>query len=122
MFKKHHPSKVFCQQVEEDIEHAFFTCAHVRKVWTWFGNWIRWGKNIPSDFRSLMENINSGSNDRKTRKLHKALAYTVLWTIWKSRNEVVFKNGKANAMQVADEIQLSSFNWVKYRSRCNGLN
>ena len=75
----------------------------------------------PIDFTSMVEEIKACAGDKKLLKMGMALAYVMLWTIWKIRNGVVFNNRKARAMNTADEVQLTSFNWIKNRGRCSGI-
>ncbi|KAL4567530.1 hypothetical protein LXL04_023117 [Taraxacum kok-saghyz] len=49
-------------------------------------------------------------------KLFWSLVYTVLWELWKARNDQAFKNKKVNPMKVAEEIQVKAFNWIKNRA------
>ncbi|KAL4586081.1 hypothetical protein LXL04_010712 [Taraxacum kok-saghyz] len=51
----------------------------------------------------------------KTRKMFLSLGYTVIWLIWKERNERLFGKRIRKPMQLADDIQLYSFNWIKNR-------
>ncbi|KAL4591173.1 hypothetical protein LXL04_004124 [Taraxacum kok-saghyz] len=110
-----------CQQEEEEVDHTFFRCSHAVEVWNWFSSWYGLMQVLPTSFKSMVEEIRKGAGDMKTRKLGLALAYIVLWTIWKTRNGAVFKKKKARSMNTADEIQQMSFNWIKTRARFSWL-
>ena len=64
----------------------------------------------PVDFVSFCVCVNSCNGDGKTRKMVLSLGYTVLWLIWKERNERFFGKRIKKPMQLADDIQLYSFN------------
>ncbi|KAL4580934.1 hypothetical protein LXL04_017140 [Taraxacum kok-saghyz] len=112
----------FCQHGEESTEHVFFQCRFATEVWTWFHGWSRLISDIPKDYSSLAIELQAGNMEKKTRKLRTAMVYTVLWMIWKARNELTFKKKRVYPMHTADEIQLASYNWIKNRSRFKWLN
>ncbi|KAL4563166.1 hypothetical protein LXL04_027201 [Taraxacum kok-saghyz] len=110
-----------CHQADEDTKHIFFHCSFATKVWKWFADWSKQGQFCPSDFRSLMEKASAGTRNKKARKMCTALCYTVLWVIWKWRNEGMFNNKKPNEMKAAEDIQLASYNWIRHRSKTSAV-
>ncbi|KAL4578661.1 hypothetical protein LXL04_014790 [Taraxacum kok-saghyz] len=84
-------------------------------------NWSGFLHKIPDNFDELIITMRSGGLDKKRTKLLGNLAYTMIWWLWKERNERMFGNRRRNPMQLADEIQLNAFNWVKNRGKVNQL-
>ena len=112
----------FCLLESEEVEHSFFTCVLAKQVWMWFWKWFGIAAGFPYKFESLVQTANLLKYDRKRWKLFWALAYGVLWEIWKARNELIFRHKKAIPMKVAEEIQINTYNWVKNRAHLGDLN
>ena len=75
----------------------------------------------PIDFSSFMDCANSMKSDLRGFKLILSLGYTVLWLIWKERNERIFGNRIKKPMQIADAIHLLTFGWIKNRGKFHNL-
>ncbi|KAL4589020.1 hypothetical protein LXL04_001922 [Taraxacum kok-saghyz] len=98
---------------DEDVNHVFFRCDFASRVWTWICYWSGLIQVIPLDFSSFVDCVKSWNTDRKSAKLLLSLGYSVLWMIWKEMNERYFGKRIKNPMQLADDIQLFSFIWIK---------
>ena len=75
----------------------------------------------PIDFVSFYDSVINCNGDVKTKKMLFSLGYTVLWLIWKERNERFFGKRSKKAMQLADDIRLLTFNWIKNRGNIKRL-
>ena len=106
-----------CLEEDEDVDHVFFKCGHAMKVWTWFRDW----SGILNSFFHLVDEVKNRNADKKSLKFGLALSYMVLWTVWKMRNNMVFKKRKVIPMNTADAIQLDSYNWIKLRANCGWI-
>lgn len=72
---------------------------------------------------NLMSSLTSLDLEKKNKKkLIYDLVYSVLWSIWKPMNSVIFKKKMCSPMKTVDDIQLLSYNWFKHRARFKGLN
>jgi hypothetical protein len=75
-----------CQEEEKEVNHTFFKCKDAQEVWSWLKTWSGWLETVPGSFNNLLEDLKAKQLDRKTFKLSLAVAYVVLWSIWKLRN------------------------------------
>ncbi|KAL4577321.1 hypothetical protein LXL04_013428 [Taraxacum kok-saghyz] len=87
----------------------------------------RVGKCTGSKVESEEEAVENVEN-RRTEPVEKILGGsevlmgTVLWELWKARNDQAFKNKKVNPMKMAEDIQVKAFNWLKNRASIDSLN
>ena len=46
---------------------------------------------------------------------------SMLWSIWKARNNMVFNNQRFLVSAAVIEIKANLYTWVKYRGKCQDL-
>ncbi|GKB45218.1 RNA-directed DNA polymerase, eukaryota, reverse transcriptase zinc-binding domain protein [Tanacetum coccineum] len=99
----------------ESNDHIFFSCDTAVQVWyrvrIWcdgvvpqlgsFSDWFEWLNNWP---------VLNGKRDRMY-----IICATMLWTLWRYRNNVVFNSQFMRRSDIFDCICLYSFSWIKYR-------
>lgn len=105
----------------EDGDHLFFACPFARQVWVLFSKWSGCFSCVLCSSSQLFEVLKGASLDGLSLKLKRALIYTAIWCIWKARNLWIFHRKKCSPALIFDDIQLSSFNWIKYRSKLSSL-
>lgn len=79
-----------CLKEDESVEHVFFRCDYALTVWNWLANWSRLLDIAPIDFNSFMVSAISIYSEEKRFKLLLSLGYSVLWLLWKEKNERFF--------------------------------
>ncbi|KAL4568456.1 hypothetical protein LXL04_024069 [Taraxacum kok-saghyz] len=102
-----------CLLENENVDHVFFRCDYALSLWLWLCNWRGLMGIVPIDHVSFSASVINCNGDVETKKMLFSLGYTVLWLIWKERNERFFGTRIKKAMQLADDIQLFTFNWIK---------
>ncbi|KAL4582537.1 hypothetical protein LXL04_007088 [Taraxacum kok-saghyz] len=110
-----------CLLEDANMDHVFFRCEYALSLWLWLCNWSGLMDVAPIDFVSFSTSVNSYNGDVETKKMFLSLGYTVLWLIWKERNERFFGRRIKKAMQLANDIQLFAFNWIKNRGNIKRL-
>ena len=99
----------------ESNDHIFFSCDMAVQVW----HRVRvWCDGVVPQLVSLSHLsewlINwSVSNDKRDRMY--VISATLLWTIWRYRNNIVFNSQSMRKSDIFDCIRLFSFSWIKYR-------
>ncbi|KAL4558960.1 hypothetical protein LXL04_031086 [Taraxacum kok-saghyz] len=107
----------FCLRDDENVDHVFFRCDYALTVWNWLANWSGLLATTPIDFNSFMICATFFKSDDRRLKLLLSLGYSVLWLIWKEINERFFGKRTRKPMQLADGIQLYSYNWINNRCK-----
>lgn len=100
----------FCGHEGESINHMVFQCPRARRVWAETG--IPHPQNGYHD-TSVFQNINYCLELKSRRgETEKKRAWPwVIWNIWKSRNEFIFKGTVWNPVEIARKAFLDSEEW-----------
>ncbi|KAJ0692910.1 hypothetical protein HanPI659440_Chr15g0591241 [Helianthus annuus] len=105
---------------EEIAVHVLLQCNFAKRVWE---KGTTWNKipivNTTGNLKELLKELNEVQRNWKMRKVIHAIAVQTMWTLWKIRNNNVFK-GKQGALQTTvDDIKENSFQVVKMKSKLN---
>ncbi|KAG2263501.1 hypothetical protein Bca52824_070580 [Brassica carinata] len=87
-----------CCQDEETINHVLFTCPHATAMWrcSCILPYHVFTLNLEENLQALFDFMKSLSESESNR----LLVFWILWLLWKSRNEYVFK--KRNVHPIED--------------------
>ncbi|XP_071714736.1 uncharacterized protein [Rutidosis leptorrhynchoides] len=104
-----------CNNEVESRDHLFFECDLARDLWhklrVWFNvampSFVSW-----DTFISWIEGVRLSTTN--TYRII-ASVITLLWVIWRFRNDVVFDESFCNRSSLFDLIRLFSFRWLKHR-------
>lgn len=92
---------VLCNRSTENVCYLFFSCSISTQIWNWCDSWF--GVQSVHHCRAS-EHFLSYSLLGGWKK--GASWVTVIWSIWKHRNGIIFKNRQCDALEV-----LHSFRW-----------
>ncbi|XP_071729040.1 uncharacterized protein [Rutidosis leptorrhynchoides] len=107
-----------CSIGGDSRDHTFITCHVARSVWRRIRIWFAtvW----PDSFITVEEFFEwmESSNDSWSRKvrIYCSIAAT-LWWLWRFRNDTLHENDAVKERDLFDNIRLSSFAWLKARSK-----
>jgi hypothetical protein len=80
-------------------------------------NWLGWNGLVPRDPIHIFGKFNVGRGNGKRLKGLLAVWHAAVWTIWKTRNDLIF-NAKAPVMDdVFQGIILHSWKWLCEKKR-----
>ncbi|XP_022024524.1 uncharacterized protein LOC110924846 [Helianthus annuus] len=113
-------SRVFCGEYVESCDHIFVSCHFAQMVWQNVARWLRIQSIIAFGIQDLLTLHGLSSGSRRKKVIH-AIVLVVLWCIWKTRNDIVFRNVVPNYARTLDEIKSMAFLWIKNRSKANSL-
>ncbi|GLT47960.1 hypothetical protein SLA2020_216110 [Shorea laevis] len=106
----------FCDG-QEDTNHLFLHCNFASKIWNlclqWWGIASITAKEILEAFKQQF----SLFKERSTTEGWITLWCSVLWAIWLARNEMIFRNRKANEVTVMELAQIRAFHWISGKSK-----
>lgn len=101
----------WCLLDEETQDHIFWFCPHVSKLWDEMFKW--WGLAInPRGFQlaNIWELHNQFSNS-SVRLGWNCCVAACLWSIWLSRNRLVFEGENMKATDLIHLVKIRSFKW-----------
>ncbi|XP_035842805.1 uncharacterized protein LOC118489214 [Helianthus annuus] len=108
---------VLCSDYVESCEHVFVSCHYAQMLWQNLAMWCGLPPIIAFGINDLLTLQDSASGSRRKRKVVHAIILVTFWSIWKMRNETVFKQGVPNVTRTLDEIKSMAYLWVKSRSK-----
>lgn len=100
----------FCCRSEESPNHIFFVCTIVSQLWNWFAGWSFVISHQPVSCVDLTEMLDLKNCSKKMQKLRLSLVYSMLLSIWKEQNAIVFWKKRQAVMIMADVITICPFN------------
>ncbi|KAJ0716245.1 putative reverse transcriptase zinc-binding domain-containing protein [Helianthus annuus] len=111
-----------CGDYAETSEHIFVACQLAQVIWQNVAEWCRIPPIIAFDLYDLLSlhEACSGASTKKKKVLH-AVILVAMWSLWKLRNESVFRQSVPNTTRTLDEIKAMAFLWVKNRSKMFAL-
>ncbi|KAF5198928.1 hypothetical protein FRX31_011489 [Thalictrum thalictroides] len=109
-----HPVCCMCESINESIPHLLMHCSMALRVWKSltrvkpeiYGILIEAPK-----VEDLLERWTQGSNQELSRKVWRFLPYATLWTLWKTRNNKLFKRVEATEERICKEIKWTVWYW-----------
>jgi len=121
----------FCINGLEDANHILASCPFATEVWNRLIIWCGISLNYPN-FQSIEEIVRfvaMWGRCPKKRLILEAIFYGTLWSLWKIRNDRIFKNVPCNPTKAMENIKSIVFSWLKHRGklrigqylRCLGL-
>ncbi|GJX66973.1 RNA-directed DNA polymerase, eukaryota, reverse transcriptase zinc-binding domain protein [Tanacetum coccineum] len=114
---------ILCPICMEDVEtanHIFFSCNMAKDLWSMFAKW--WDIDIPvcansTDWFEWLDDLNVSN---KVRSFIEGVGDSLLWHIWKFRNELIFSSTPPKKALLWDSIVSLSFLWISSRNlNCN---
>ncbi|KAJ0757712.1 putative RNA-directed DNA polymerase [Helianthus annuus] len=111
---------VLCGDYIETSDHVFVSCHFAQSIWQNLAIWCRLPPIIAFGIKDLLTLHGSRASSRMGKAIH-AVVLVAFWSIWKMRNEVVFKQAVPNVAKSLDEIKSMAFLWVKSRSKVVSL-
>lgn len=113
----------FCGEEPESVDHLFLQCGMVWEVWCevlrwWSVEWV-----VPASIKSLFCWWRGWKFKKVKRVLWELSSLAVIWSVWKVRNEVIFK-GVVPKWEVLGDTPTIKFRlacWVKVYRGSRGV-
>ncbi|GAU23765.1 hypothetical protein TSUD_128700 [Trifolium subterraneum] len=113
-----------CGLSGESSAHLFISCPVVSSIWYSVSYWLGWEFVSPRDLLGHFEAFVGLGADRKARNIFSLVWLAVVWSIWKSRNDVIFSGRPFSVDVLVDRAKRSSWIWfseVGPSSRSGGV-
>lgn len=107
----------WCGLQDESFGHLFFQCELAKWSWELLSTWCDW-PGINASNHSLHYLFSNKPKDICSKIWHVFIA-SVMWSIWLSRNELVFNNTRIKQVDFNALIKLRLFKWLEVLKEVN---
>jgi hypothetical protein len=102
---------VGCVGKIETSRHLFLHCPSAMKVWGDVFKWLGVSIVIPPSISSLFELLKGTARNAKIRDGFVLIWHATLWSLWKARNNAIFKDIPFIPNVIVDSIKVVSWKW-----------
>jgi len=98
----------------EDRDHLFQNCGSFGVLWQYIVGWFGFSTSIHGSFFNHLHKFGGlrGFSKKLTESINISWL-SVVWAIWKERNNRVFKGKGDNLHAISERVKLQSFWWLK---------
>lgn len=104
----------FCREEVESLNHILLYCPLVWRLWSKILDWWNLSWVTPGSIGGLLEWWSGMRFNRFERRLWQSIPFTLMWYVWKSRNEYVFQGVHLDFKGLGEIIKIRSAFWLKY--------
>ncbi|CAJ2675195.1 unnamed protein product [Trifolium pratense] len=108
-----------CVGVDESSVHLFLHCDFASCIWYEIFRWLGLVIVLPANLFQCFDSFIGAAVGKKCRKMFRMIWHTIVWLIWKNRNDVIFSNSSKEVNEVVDDIKQLSWRWSLSRSKIN---
>jgi len=102
---------VSCAVPSESAVHLFIVCPAVLPVWYQVSSWLGLEFVILIGLAQLFQAFTSIGRGKRVRLGLFLVWHAVIWTIWTSRNNLIFSSGTPSEEPVVDRVKLLAWKW-----------
>jgi hypothetical protein len=102
---------VWCGQNTESSKHLFLHCYKAIRVWYEVCKWLGVLIIMPPDIMTLLDCFCGVARNKKAKKGFLLVWHTVIWSIWRARNDVIFNGISKEPLELVEEIKVLSWKW-----------
>ncbi|MCH83728.1 putative non-LTR retroelement reverse transcriptase, partial [Trifolium medium] len=108
-------SYALCGEEMETELHLFLYCEIALLVWMEIFSWLDVPFCLPHNLFSIF-NCLLGAGDYKIRYGMIMICNSVVWTLWRCRNSILFDNGRGTVADLVEAIKVSTWKWWMSRA------
>jgi hypothetical protein len=102
---------VFCDAQLESSVHLFLSCPSILPVWYQVSRWFGWEFVSPLGLAQQFLSFTGLGRGKRVRIGLLLVWHAVIWTIWTSRNDLIFSGGALSEEPVVDRAKLLAWKW-----------
>ncbi|KAK2405812.1 hypothetical protein QL285_041620 [Trifolium repens] len=102
---------VWCDSSPESAKHLFAHCWFVHRVWYEIFNWLGVLMVMPHNLMTLFDCFCASVYKKKSKRGFLLVWHTVVWSIWRARNNAIFNGIVIEPMELVEEIKVLSWRW-----------
>jgi hypothetical protein len=102
---------VFCRREVETTSHLFLYCNGIMQVWDRVFCWLGMKFSLPHTITSILNLMASTRGSKQARRGMVMIWISLIWTVWRHRNRIIFENGSVNLTELLDDVKIMSWKW-----------
>jgi hypothetical protein len=107
---------VWCDGVRESSLHLFLHCKVAITVWYEIFKWLGLVIVIPQNLFYLFACLSDAGKNKKVRNGFRLIWHSVIWSIWRARNNHIFNNVVSTPpLELVEEVKVLSWRWSAAR-------
>jgi hypothetical protein len=106
---------VWCGDSRETSTHLFLHCKWAIGVWYQIFKWLGVIIVAPPNLFHLFDCLSEAAKNGKSRKGFRLVWHSVIWCMWKARNDFIFNNVRKELSEVVEKIKIISWRWSAVR-------
>ncbi|KAJ0533166.1 putative reverse transcriptase zinc-binding domain-containing protein [Helianthus annuus] len=110
-----------CDELDETSDHLFAECQFAQQIWDRVSHWCRLPPCFFFGAKDVLELQEHSCGSGKWKKALYTVIQTVIWSIWKARNDVIFNRKRVTSDTVFEETRVLSFLWLRNRAKVPAL-
>jgi hypothetical protein len=110
---------VLCGNSVELVDHLFLTCGVSSTVWYSIFRWLGFQCVLPGGVIGMFEFLLGMGTGRRAHLRWLLIWHAVIWSIWNSRNELIFIGGSSSVEYLVDKVKLLTWKWYRVKNPGN---
>ncbi|CAJ2631518.1 unnamed protein product [Trifolium pratense] len=106
---------VWCVDFRESSSHLFLRCKMALEVWYAIFKWLGVVIVMPPNLFHLFYCLSEAATNKKVRNGYRLVWHSVIWSIWKARNNRIFSNLVKETLEVVEDVKVISWKWSAAR-------
>jgi hypothetical protein len=102
---------IFCESTVELVDHLLVTCDLSSPVWYSVVRWLGVQLVLPNGIVGLFKLFLDMGVSRRAYMGWLLIWHAVIWSIWNSRNDLIFVWGTSSVDYLINRVKLSSLKW-----------
>jgi hypothetical protein len=102
---------IWCGNERESSSHLFLHCNVAMVVWYQIFKWLGVVVVIPPNLFHLFDCLSVAAKNKKIKKGFHLIWHTVIWSIWRARNNLIFNNVRTEPLELVEEVKVLSWRW-----------